>query len=149
MQGQASSPGVFKAIYPERVELKCPPDVSSPVRSAYLSGLDNLRRDNGANAAAIMFRRSIELATKTINPDAAKSDNLKKRIKDLPSDIATPAMKEWADHIRLNANDAAHDLEDYTVEDATRLQIFAEMFLTYAFTLPAMLKRAKGETETV
>jgi hypothetical protein len=115
------------------------------VTDAYLSGLDNLGRKNGANAAAIMFRRTIEIATKIINPDAPKSDNLKKRIDNLPADLATPAMKDWAHHIRLDANDAAHDPEQFTNADVKQLQIFAEMFLTYAFTLPAMMKRARGE----
>jgi hypothetical protein len=55
-------------------------------------------------------------------------------------------MKEWAQHIRLDANDATHEPEEFSEEDAKRLQVFAEMFLTYAFTLPAMLKRATGKT---
>jgi hypothetical protein len=110
----------------------------------YLSGLDNLVRKGGTNAAAIMFRRCIEIAAKAINPKAPKGDNLKKRIADLPADFATPAMKEWAQHIRLDANDAAHEPEEFSEDDAKKLQVFAEMFLTYAFTLPAMLKRATG-----
>jgi hypothetical protein len=126
--------------------VKAPADTPPAVESAYLSGLDNLGRKGGTNAAAIMFRRSIEIATKTINPTAPKGDNLKKTIADLPADVATPAMKEWAQHIRLDANDAAHEPEEFSEEDAKRLQVFAEMFLTYAFTLPAMLKRASGQT---
>jgi hypothetical protein len=51
-------------------------------------------------------------------------------------------MKEWAQHIRLDANDAAHESEEFSESDAKKLQVFAEMFLTYAFTLPEMLKRA-------
>ena len=54
-------------------------------------------------------------------------------------------MKEWAHHIRLDANDAAHELDEYSETDARQLHIFAQMFLTYAFTLPEMLKRAKSE----
>ncbi len=145
MVDQAQIPGQILKVFPETVELKCPADVPAPVSAAYLSGLDNLGRTIGTNAAAIMFRRTIEIATKTINPNAPKSDNLKKRIEDLSPDIATPAMKEWAHHIRLYANDAAHGLEEFTETDAKQLQIFAEMFLTYAFTLPAMMKRAKEE----
>jgi hypothetical protein len=62
----------------------------------------------------------------------------------LSPDVATPAMKEWATHVRLDANDAAHDPEDYSEEDARTLHVFAEMFLTYAFTLPAMLQKAQA-----
>jgi hypothetical protein len=47
-------------------------------------------------------------------------------------------MKEWAHQIRLDANDATHDPEEFS----KKLQVFTEMFLTYAFTLPAMLQRA-------
>ena len=57
-------------------------------------GLDNLHRNGGTNAAAMMFRRSIEIAAKIINKDAPKGDNLKKRIQDLSVDFVTPAMKE-------------------------------------------------------
>ena len=51
-------------------------------------------------------------------------------------------MKEWAQHIRLEGNDAVHGPDDYTEKDAKDLHTFAEMFLTYAFTLPEMLKKA-------
>lgn len=144
INGSTSSLGQILKIFPEKLERKVPPDVPPSVASAYLSGLDNLGRKNGANAAAIMFRRSIEIATKVI-PEALNSGNLQKRIEALPLNIATPAMKEWAHHIRLDANEATHDVEEFTEEDAKKLQLFAEMFLTYAFTLPAMMKRAKGE----
>jgi hypothetical protein len=143
IMGQTSAPGVIRAIYPEKMEPKCPNDVPSPVSAAYLSGLRNLKRTD-TNAAAMMFRRSIEIATKII-PDALKSGTLQKRIDVLPPDIATPAMKEWAHHIRLDANEATHEVDEFTEDEAKKLQLFTEMFLTYAFTLPAMLPRAKGE----
>ncbi len=140
--GQQPHPGTIVDSYPKTAALKSPPDVPPTVQAAYLSGLDNLGRNGGTNAAAIMFRRSIEIATKIVNPSAPAGDNLKKRIDGLPADIATPAMKKWAHHVRLDANDAAHDPEEFSPEDAEQLHIFAEMFLTYAFTLPEMLKRA-------
>jgi hypothetical protein len=93
--------------------------------------------------AAIMFRRSIEIATKIVNPRAAKGDDLKKRINDLPDDVATPAMKAWGQHIRLEGNDATHEIDEFSEKDAKDLHVFAEMFLTYAFTLPEMLRKAK------
>jgi hypothetical protein len=68
--------------------------------------------------------------------------DLKQRITDLSDNLVTPAMKEWAQHIRLDANDAAHEEGEFSIEDAKTLHIFSEMFLTYAFTLPAMLMRA-------
>jgi hypothetical protein len=92
-----------------------------------------------------MFRRAIELAVRKLVPNAKRGDKLVKLIEQLPPDVATPAMKEWAHHIRFDANDAAHDPDEYSENDAWQLHVFAQMFLTYAFTLPEMLKRAKGE----
>jgi hypothetical protein len=54
-------------------------------------------------------------------------------------------MKKWAHHVRLDANEAAHEVEEFSDDDAKTLRTFAEMFLTYAFTLPASLKQAGGE----
>lgn len=140
--GQIPTPGAINIIYPRIEAAKAPADVPDQVRNAFLSGLDNLSRPSGANAAAIMFRRSIEIAVKIVDPKAPKGTNLKDRIDRLADDVATPAMKDWAHKIRLDANDATHEIEDYSLEDAKQLHEFAEMFLTYAFTLPATLKRA-------
>jgi len=141
--GQANSPGSIVKTYPLAAADAAPNDVPAPVASAYLSGLDNLKRKNGTNAAAIMFRRTLEIALKTmVSPPAG--NNLKSRIDNLPKDVATPAMKKWAHQIRLDANDAAHEPEEFSEADAKKLQLFAEMFLTYAFTLPKMLERASG-----
>jgi hypothetical protein len=104
----------------------------------------NLARKGGANAAGAMFRRALELATREIDTSAPAGINLKQRIERLPDNIVTPAMKEWAQHIRLEGNDAVHGPDEYSEEDAKELHTFAELFLTYAFTLPAMLNQAKN-----
>jgi hypothetical protein len=59
IQGRPSYPfsTIFRII-PEYSESKCPADVPDNIRKAFLSGLANLGRTDGANAAAIMFRRS-------------------------------------------------------------------------------------------
>jgi Domain of unknown function (DUF4145) len=144
VQGATSRLTDILAIYPELKEPKAPADIPNNVRTAFLSGLENLKLANGANAAAMMFRRSIELSAKAINPDG--KGNLKQRIADLSDDFVTPAMKECAQHIRLDANDATHDEEEFSKEDAATLHVCAEMFLTYAFTLPKMLERATGKS---
>lgn len=145
MQGHPhyNSPGNIVQTYPSHMGPEAPADVPENVRSAFLSGLTNLKLPGGANAAAIMFRRSIELAAKKLKPDG--KGNLQRRIADLSPDLVTPAMKEWAQHLRLEANDATHDEEEFSKEDAETLHVFAEMFLTYAFTLPEMLKRATSK----
>lgn len=143
ISGSMGSPGPIQRTYPELVALKAPADIPDNVRTPFLSGLDNLSRPLGASAAAMMFRRAIELAVKNLNPSAPAGDNLKKRIDSLGPNIATPAMKDWAHSVRLDGNEAAHDQDEFTEADAKELHVFAEMFLTYAFTLPAALVRAR------
>lgn len=147
MSGRATTPGPMAATYPSPRAPKSPSDVPARVSSAFLSGLDNLGRINGANAAGAMFRRSIELAAREIDKEAPAHLNLKARIERLPDTVVTPAMKQWAQHIRLEGNDAVHGPDEYSEKDAKDLHAFAEMFLTYAFTLPEMLKRAYPEVK--
>jgi hypothetical protein len=139
---QAASPGNTLRVYPEPKGVRSPADIPPKVAAAFLSGLDNLGRKGGANAAGAMFRRSIELAARAIDQAAPAGINLKQRIERLPDAVATPAMKEWAQHIRLEGNDAVHGPDEYSDQDAKDLHTFAELFLTYAFTLPEMLKKA-------
>jgi hypothetical protein len=68
----------------------------------------------------------------------------KRQINNLSDDFVTPAMKKWA---RLDANEAAHDPQEFSKEDADKLHVFARMFLTYAFTLPAMLEKAPAPSQ--
>jgi hypothetical protein len=62
----------------------------------------------------------------------------------------TPAMGDWSHEIRLEGNDAVHDDEPETEDDARAAQKFAEAFLTYVYTLPEMVRanRAKREPPT-
>jgi hypothetical protein len=141
--GQVDSPGPLLSIYPETKAPKAPADVPPKVTAAFLSGLDNLGRSGGANAAGAMFRRAIELSSREIDKTAPTNLTLKQRIERLPDTVVTPAMKEWAQHIRLEGNDAVHGPDEYSDQDAKDLHSFAELFLTYAFTLPEMLRKAK------
>jgi Domain of unknown function (DUF4145) len=128
-QGSAGSPGPLLRTYPESQALAAPADVPPTVAAAFLSGLDNLGRKGGANAAGAMFRRSIELAARAIDQDAPARIDLKQRIERLPDSVVTPAMKQWAQHIRLEGNDAVHGPDEYSDQDAKDLHTFAELFL--------------------
>src|SRR5665213_1822419 len=90
--GSGSTPGNITRSYPQPTALKAPADVPPNVQSTYLSGLDNLGRKNGANAAGAMFRRAIDLAARAIDKDAPKDINLKQRIERLPDNLVTPSM---------------------------------------------------------
>jgi len=48
----------------------------------------------------------------------------------------TPDIRSWGDNVRIDGNDALHDADDFTEEDAKPLRLFTEMFLRYVFELP-------------
>lgn len=124
--------------FPKRPPIDAPEYLPAPVQTAYLEAAHCLR-DARWNAAAMMFRRAIELSVKSVAPEG-KGD-LRTRIDALAAGYAiTPAMQEWAHHIRLEGNAAAHDLDEFSDADAKSLQAFTELFVLYLFTLPQMLE---------
>lgn len=95
-----------------------------------------------------MFRKTLDVATRALDPDLKKF-SLFHRIEKLAEDgMLTPAMRAWSHEIRLDGNDAVHDEKPETEDDATISQRFAEAFLTYAFTLPAMVKANRAKRAT-
>lgn len=55
-------------------------------------------------------------------------------------------MKNWAHIIRIDSNGAVHSDEEFTQEEAEEILNFTELFLLYAFTLPAMVESRKHTT---
>ncbi|TPG09644.1 DUF4145 domain-containing protein [Sphingomonas oligophenolica] len=89
----------------------------------------------------MMYRKSLESATKVLDPGSDKK-NLATRIKSLVSVHAiTPALGSWANEVRLGGNEAAHEDDPFSKEDAEALHSFCENFLTYAFTMPSAVAR--------
>jgi hypothetical protein len=102
---------------------------------------DALRRRNWDSAGAT-YRKTLDVGTRLL--DRTLSGNLGPRIDQLAANSKiTPDMKAWAHQIRLDGNDAAHDEDPFTEDEAKRLHEFTRLFLLYAFTLPGMLKVAQ------
>jgi hypothetical protein len=128
----------------------CPDGVPSNVEKFYVQGLENMAAARW-DAAGAMFRKSLDVATKLIAPEK-RSKTLYARINELVAEgRLTDAMGEWSHEIRLDGNDAVHDEEPETEQDANITQGFTEAFLTYTFTLPAMVEanRAKRNSPEV
>jgi hypothetical protein len=84
---------------------------------------------------------------KKISPDA--SGTLAARIKKLAAEHKlTPAIAEWADHIRELGNESAHEDKPPSKEDLTALRSITDMVMRYLFTLPKMVELRKAETIT-
>lgn len=109
----------------------------------YSQGLENLHARRW-DAAGAMFRKTLDTGTKAIAP-AHKTLTLYSRINKLVQEgLLTPAMGDWSHEIRLDGNDAVHDDEPETENDARKAQRFTEAFLQYAFTLPALVSGSQA-----
>lgn len=100
------------------------------------------------DAAGMMFRKTLEAATKILDADLA-GKTLVKRVDALTSSgKLTEDMAKWAHEVRLGGNDAAHEEEPFSMEEALALKNFIENFLRYVFTLPAAVERRSIVTES-
>jgi len=127
------------AVYPYASASEAPAHVPDNIRRFYLQGADNVRRGNW-DAAGTMFRKAVDIATKVLDPDGVTSGTLEKRIDRLATKGAiTNDLQDWAHEIRALGNDAAHEEEPFEEDEAKTLYSFAELFLTYVFTLPGTL----------
>lgn len=128
--------------YPASDKLEAPKSVSQVVERAFIQGLDNARRGY-ADAAASMFRKALDAATRELDQSSAGKP-LARRIDLLAeSGRLTPDLKEWAHLIRLDGNQGVHDDEELSAEEIEQLKDFTELFLIYAFTLPAQVSARK------
>jgi hypothetical protein len=78
-------------------------------------------------------RSILGVATKNLG---GKSNSLFERIDELAKlNIVTGALKDWAHKLRLEGNDAVHELKG-TEQEATQLVEFIKLFLHVAYELP-------------
>lgn len=133
-------------VWPEK-SFAVPEHTLGHVEGFYIQGLDNLKAERW-DAAGAMFRKSLDVATKIVS-QTHKGVSLFKRIEELhKAGLITEAMKDWSHEIRLDGNDAVHDEEPETPEDARATQKFAEAFLTYMFTLPSMVAENRAKRDS-
>ena len=92
----------------------------------------------------MMFRRVLQRATSSLAPKGTDFRNMRlvARIDALEEKRSiTPAMKAWAHNIRVEGNDATHEEdEEFSEQRARGMKDFTELFLIYAFTLPARIE---------
>lgn len=107
-----------------------------------------------ADTAGMGFRKSLDIATKSLIRAASPADldkvlkgNLYSRITWLHGQgRLTDDLRDWAHIIREDGNDAAHDETPYTAQEAKELHEFAKVFLMYVFTIPGMIASKKPPT---
>ncbi|MDH4541072.1 MULTISPECIES: DUF4145 domain-containing protein [Sulfitobacter] len=92
-------------------------------------------------SAATMYRKSIELTLKDLNPEG--KGMLNARIRALQKEEAVPdTLIKLLDTVKFLGNEGAHDDEPPSPEDVERGRDFTRLFLVYSYELPARVKAA-------
>ena len=121
-------------IYPKPFAIKSPEHTPKHISTNFIEAVDSLRRKK-YTSAAMMFRKVLDRSTLEIDNTLKREDRLSDRIKSLSqAHKITPAMKQWADIIKIEGNIATHD-EDADEHTADQLHRYTETFLRYVFTL--------------
>jgi len=132
--------------YPKPSKSVIPKSLPGNINKFYSQATDSLKAGN-YDASSMMSRKSLEVAVKTLSPKS--SGSLYKIIESLAKqNMITPDIKDWAHIIRDDGNIAAHEEEPVNREHAEELLSFAEMFLMYTFTMPAMVKDKRHDDDT-
>ncbi len=142
--GNLRNPAYIESIevVPKSAVASCPEHCSPDVSKAFIQAEENIFRDN-PEAAASMDRRALEIGTKLIAPDLA-NDNLWNRIEKLAEKhLITPSLKEWAHKLRIFGNEALHDIDGVTLEEAKQAHELTRFMLIYLFTLPEQVRLSK------
>jgi len=129
--------------YPLPKVVKAPNNLPANINNFYLQAANSLS-SGSLDASAMMSRKVLEVAVKSLSPDG--SGSLYHRIEGLAeSRKITEELKDWAHIIRDDGNGAAHEEEPVTPKFAKELLSFAEMFLMYTFTMPGMVSERRHD----
>lgn len=128
-------------FYPGKMPPSMPAFTPPPLDKYFKQAVDSLRSDS-PDAAGAMCRKVVDVSTqKLLGEDAKKFGTIQKRIDELAArSLLTIDLQEWAHVVRLEGNDASHDEDPYTSEEADELLSFVDLYLTYVYTMPGKLK---------
>lgn len=132
-------------IWPARQPSGAPPHTPRAVASRFIQG-ENAYRRGDWNAAVAMYRSALDIAAKGM--PGVEGKDFFQRLKWLhDNNKITPEIRSWADHVRVEGNEALHDPDEFTENDAKPLRLFTEMFLRYVFELPGEVRTFRGEPD--
>lgn len=135
-----------KNIWPQRAPSPIPEHLPASVAKAFRSAESNYATPDGEDAAAMLYRRAIDVAIREKHPEL--KGLLAPRIAQLVTKgLLPPSMKDWADQIRLIGNDGAHEPEGVTMDELTPMRGFTEAFLRYFITIPFEVALRRGEID--
>lgn len=127
-------------IFPEPTATEVPEFLPPSVGKTYLEACDILKKS--PTAAKGMFRRALEIGLKIYDPSDTSSKLFGRINKLAEAHKITPALKEWAHQLRLDGNDAMHEIDEASIEDAEQMHQLTKYLLMYLYTLPHQIEDA-------
>jgi len=135
----------FVESWPKVAHPIIPAHLPEQVRKAFSQAERNFTLPDCEEAAATMYRRSLDVGLKLAYPDL--TGTLYDKIKSLAKSHEIPStLAEWAHEVRVIGNDGAHDLEGVTKEDVEAARGFIDTILRYLFTLPAQIAARRPDS---
>jgi predicted nucleic-acid-binding Zn-ribbon protein len=157
IRGQSHPKFAWKKCHPIENFPNSPSDVPEEVGLLYREAAAALL-SGFPNAAGMLFGKLLETATRTASivskmkteePEKYRKMWLKKRLQILKSEgIVPPALSELVDVIKDERDEAVHGFNSYTIEEASELKRFVDLFLEIVFSVPARLAAAKQKNLT-
>lgn len=142
---RSENPYELMAVYPEPSVHVAPESTPKRAADSFVESKDNLLRGK-YDTSVMLCRKTIDIATRTLLGEDSKDEKLVQRISMLHAKgLITEQMKNWAHIVRFDSNGAVHSDEEFSKEEAEELIGFTEVFLIYAFQLPAMVSSRKQE----
>lgn len=139
----------IQLTWPKPTMPAAPNDVPEHIARNFIQAEHARQRDH-REAAGMVYRRTLEVALKDIDPDGRGM--LKARIDSLTkSGKLNEQMSLWAHSVRVLGNEASHDEPEPSKEDIDDLAAFVAITLEYLYTMPAKVVRRlpkKGSKET-
>ena len=130
-------------IAPKRPSSTAPKHTPANVARFFEQAMDNLPKN--WDAAGSMFCKALDTGLKSKFPEI--KGKLNDRIKEAAAQQKlTPDLAKWAHQIRLDGNDAVHEGDPFSKNDAEKLCDFTHLVFLYVFTLPGMLKEGQEKT---
>lgn len=140
----------FQALkkYPGQMPTSTPAHVPPPLNRYYEQAANSLHSDHD-DASGAMSRKVVDVSTQQmLGVESKEYRTIAQRIDALAAkNLLTPDLKDWAHEVRLGGNDAAHDEDPFSHEEAEELLSFVELYLTYVYALPGRLKSRRERAE--
>jgi hypothetical protein len=100
----------------------------------------------GSYTAAVLCCRKL-LMHIAVSKGAKEGDTFVNYVQFLSdNNYIPPDAKDWVDHIRTKGNEANHEINIMSKDDAKELLSFIEMLLKIIYEFPAMIKKKKNKS---